>query len=53
MIEDSVLIHTPTFSGDSEVKNMKKEKLDGGICKLAQIWALLRGKRQKLFRYLR
>jgi len=53
MIEDSVLIHTPPFSGDCEVKNMKKEKLDDGISRLVQIWTLSRGNRQKFFRYLR
>lgn len=53
MIEDCGLIHTPTFSGDSEVKNMKKERLDDGIFRLVRICCYGRGNRQRFFRYLR
>lgn len=53
MIEDCRLIHTPAFSEDLEVQNMNEEKICDEIFRLAQIWALPRGNRKKLFRYLR
>ncbi len=54
MIVDFVLsIHTPVFSEDLKVKNMGKQKLYHGICKLVQIWVEPRGNRQNLFVYMR
>jgi len=53
MVNFALSVHTPAFSGDLEVKSMKKEKLDDGISRLVQIWTLSRGNRQKFFRYLR